>query len=141
MQAIEALQQMFISNLLPNRKLAYFGDQNLGGLGTGKDRKKRLLFYYMEDAVKKKYALFFTSRHEIIMRQLLHIAQACVCWPVFIIYVQLLFISMILTSLYQQVCLQIFRVCKVASRGIQGPAAIYQTEGYEGCLQPFEGEA
>ena len=53
-QAIAALQEIFLANLLPDSRLVFFEEQKLGSLGTGKERRQRLLYYYMEDAVKKR---------------------------------------------------------------------------------------
>lgn len=54
LQAIDALKELFTTILLPDRKLLFFEQQALASLPEGKEGIRRLLYYYMEDAVKKR---------------------------------------------------------------------------------------
>lgn len=54
LQAIDALKVLFTTILLPDRKLLFFEQQPLGALPEGKEGARRLLYYYMEDAIKKR---------------------------------------------------------------------------------------
>jgi ribosome biogenesis protein MAK21 len=52
--ANDALKELFTTILLPDRKLLFFEQQALSLLPEGKEGSRRLLYYYMEDAVKKR---------------------------------------------------------------------------------------
>ena len=43
--------------LLPNRKLLFFEQQPLAALPDSKEGRRRLLYFFVEDAVKKRCAL------------------------------------------------------------------------------------
>ena len=56
-QAIDALTEVFIVALLPNRKLRAWSEQNLlSGPVTSKDDRRRLLYYHVEDCIKSRWA-------------------------------------------------------------------------------------
>ena len=58
-QAIAALQELFRDALLPpNRKLRYFSEQPLSASGAAPHERKRLLYWHVEDLVKRAYARF-----------------------------------------------------------------------------------
>ena len=48
------MKVLFTTILLPDRKLLFFEQQPLGALPEGKEGARRLLYYYMEDAIKKR---------------------------------------------------------------------------------------
>ena len=56
-QAINALKELFCTVLLPDRKLLFFEQQSLGSLPVGKAGRRHMLYFYMEDAIKKRCAL------------------------------------------------------------------------------------
>ena len=55
LQALDALRELFTVTALPDRKLKYFDQQPLGLEGAGKVGEKRLLYWLVEDMVKKRY--------------------------------------------------------------------------------------
>ena len=55
LQAIDALKEIFLVALLPDRKLRFFEQQPLGAVPDNKEGNRRLLFYYVEDCLKKRY--------------------------------------------------------------------------------------
>ena len=58
--AIDTLKDLFLSDLLPDRKLSYFHEQPIppdGGAG-GAAEERALVFWYFEDAIKRRYAQF-----------------------------------------------------------------------------------
>jgi len=63
--ALDALTALFTSELLPDRKLRYFHEQPLEQCDADtEDGEVRLLMWYMEDAVKKKYGQFVVDLEE-----------------------------------------------------------------------------
>ena len=54
MQAIDALKEVFTLSLLPDRKLHFLEEHMLSALPKGKLGKQYLLFWYFEDALKKR---------------------------------------------------------------------------------------
>ena len=54
-QAIDALREVFTVALLPDRKLVSFEEQPLSAVPSGKEGLRRLLYYYFEDQLKKRY--------------------------------------------------------------------------------------
>lgn len=63
--ALDALTALFTSELLPDRKLAYFHEQPLDQVDVGtEDGEVRLLLWYVEDAIKKKYGQFVVDLEE-----------------------------------------------------------------------------
>ncbi|KAF5834970.1 CBF/Mak21 family-domain-containing protein [Dunaliella salina] len=63
-QAIEALQELFCSVLLPDRKLVHFEQQPLHLLPAGKEGSKYLLWWYLEDQIKVRYNLLIAALEE-----------------------------------------------------------------------------
>ncbi|GFR50755.1 hypothetical protein Agub_g13022, partial [Astrephomene gubernaculifera] len=63
-QAMEALQELFTSVLLPDRKLKYLEQQPLPHLLPGRDGDKQLLLWWTEDCVKRRYAQFVAALEE-----------------------------------------------------------------------------
>ncbi|KAL4421400.1 hypothetical protein ABPG75_010691 [Micractinium tetrahymenae] len=59
--AMDALKELFISVLLPDRKLRFFEQQPLDKLEAGRDGERRLLYWLLEDGLKKRYASFIES--------------------------------------------------------------------------------
>ena len=53
-QAIEALREVFVAALLPDRKLRWLAQQPLAALEPGRQGEKRLLFWHLEDSIKKR---------------------------------------------------------------------------------------
>ena len=61
-QAIQALEELFKSALLPSdRKLKYFADQNLKDSDKFPHERKRLMYWYVEDYIKRCYHRFVQS--------------------------------------------------------------------------------
>ena len=61
-QAVGALTELFRDALLPpNRKLKYFSEQPLGASGDAPNERKRLLYWHVEDLVKRAYARFVNA--------------------------------------------------------------------------------
>ena len=54
-QAMDALKELFKNVLLPPRRLLFLELQPLGALPEGRDGQRRLLYFYLEDAIKKRY--------------------------------------------------------------------------------------
>ena len=50
--------------LLPDRKLKFFEQQPLATVPANKEGTRRLLFYYVEDCLKKRYSSFVTGLEE-----------------------------------------------------------------------------
>ncbi|CAL8467747.1 g7285 [Coccomyxa elongata] len=57
-QAIDALREIFIAALLPDRKLKFFEEQPIAAVPSNKDGMRRLLYFYVEDQIKRRYAAF-----------------------------------------------------------------------------------
>ena len=55
MQAIDALKELFLVALLPDRRLKFFEQQPLAAVPGNKEGRKRLLYWYLEDCIKKRY--------------------------------------------------------------------------------------
>lgn len=51
-------QELFLTHLLPDRKLRVLEAQPLAALPPGKDGERRLLMWAVEDAVKSRYAQY-----------------------------------------------------------------------------------
>lgn len=61
-QAVAALQELFRDALLPpDRKLKYFSEQPLEKSGAGPLERKRLLYWYIEDMIKRAYTRFVNA--------------------------------------------------------------------------------
>jgi len=63
-QAIEALQELCLTVILPDRKLKFLEQQPVHSLPEGRDGRKRLLFWCVEDAVKRRYNMLVTALEE-----------------------------------------------------------------------------
>jgi ribosome biogenesis protein MAK21 len=63
-QAIEALQELCLTVVLPDRKLKYLEQQPVDALPEGKEGKKQLLMWCVEDAVKRRYNMLVTALEE-----------------------------------------------------------------------------
>ena len=63
-QAIDALKEIFLVALLPDRKLKFFEQQPLAVVPANKEGNRRLLLYYVEDCLKKRYSSFVTGLEE-----------------------------------------------------------------------------
>ncbi|EIE24712.1 hypothetical protein COCSUDRAFT_14147 [Coccomyxa subellipsoidea C-169] len=57
-QAIDALREIFIAALLPDRKLKFFEEQPIAAVPDNKEGMRRLLYFYVEDQIKRRYAAF-----------------------------------------------------------------------------------
>lgn len=55
LQAIDALKEIFLVALLPDRKLRFFEQQPLAAVPDNKEGHRRLLFFHVEDCLKKRY--------------------------------------------------------------------------------------
>lgn len=55
-QAIEALREVFLAALLPDRKLRFLSQQPLAALPNSREGERRLLYWHLEDCIKKRYA-------------------------------------------------------------------------------------
>ena len=64
LQAIDALKEIFLVALLPDRKLKFFEQQPLLSVPANKAGTRQLLFFYVEDCLKKRYAQFVTGLEE-----------------------------------------------------------------------------
>ncbi|XP_071716920.1 protein SLOW WALKER 2 [Rutidosis leptorrhynchoides] len=60
----EALKEMFISSLLPDRKLRTLFQQPLNHLPESKDANSLLLFWYWEECLKQRYERYIYSLEE-----------------------------------------------------------------------------
>ena len=61
-QAMQALEELFKTVLLPSdRKLKYFADQNLKESNKFPHERKRLMYWYVEDYIKRCYHRFVQS--------------------------------------------------------------------------------
>jgi len=58
---IDALKELFLISLLPDRKLKYFGQQPLHVLSESKDGNSLLLFWYWEDFLKHRFERFVVA--------------------------------------------------------------------------------
>ncbi|KAI7841479.1 hypothetical protein COHA_004873 [Chlorella ohadii] len=56
--AMDALKELFTTVLLPNRKLRFFEQQPLDKVEAGREGERRLLYWLVEDGVKKRYATY-----------------------------------------------------------------------------------
>lgn len=63
--ALDALKELWLEVLLPDRKLKFFEQQPLGAIKSGKDHDRALMFWSYEDALKKRYAAFIESLDEL----------------------------------------------------------------------------
>ncbi|KAG1665927.1 hypothetical protein FOA52_004516 [Chlamydomonas sp. UWO 241] len=64
-QAIEALQELFLTCLLPSRRMKFLEQQPVHLLqAESKDGRKRLLLWYIEDSVKRRYSIFVGALEE-----------------------------------------------------------------------------
>ena len=63
-QAIDALKEIFLVALLPDRKLKFFEQQPLAAVPANKEGSRRLLLWYVEDCLKKRYSSFVTGLEE-----------------------------------------------------------------------------
>ncbi|BBM98893.1 ribosome biogenesis protein MAK21 [Marchantia polymorpha subsp. ruderalis] len=61
---IDALKELFLYNLLPDRKLKYFAQQPLATLPEGKERSSLLLDWIWEDCLKHRFERFVISLDE-----------------------------------------------------------------------------
>ena len=52
--AVEALRELFTVALLPDRRLRSLGQQPLGALPAGRDGARRLLYWHLEDCIKRR---------------------------------------------------------------------------------------
>ena len=59
--ALDALKEIWLEVLLPERKLNFFEQQPLGAIKSGKDHDRALLYWAYEDALKQRYAAFIES--------------------------------------------------------------------------------
>ena len=63
-QAIDALKEIFLVALLPDRKLKFFEQQPLAAVPANKEGSRHLLLFYVEDCLKKRYSSFVTGLEE-----------------------------------------------------------------------------
>ena len=63
-QAIDALKEIFLVALLPDRKLKFFEQQPLASVPATKEGSRHLLLFYVEDCLKKRYSSFVTGLEE-----------------------------------------------------------------------------
>ena len=56
-QAIDALREIFVVALLPDRKLRFFEEQPLARVPPGREGDRALLQFVVEDAMKRRCAL------------------------------------------------------------------------------------
>lgn len=66
-QAVEALAELFRTVLLPDRKLLSLEQQPglLAGLPPGRDGERALLYWWVEDCIKKRYGQFVEALEEL----------------------------------------------------------------------------
>lgn len=64
LQAIDALKEIFLIALLPDRKLKFFEQQPLAAVPANKEGSRHLLFFFVEDCLKKRYSSFVTGLEE-----------------------------------------------------------------------------
>lgn len=56
--AMDALKELFTTVLLPDRKLRFFEQQPLDKVEAGREGERRLLYWLVEDGIKKRYATY-----------------------------------------------------------------------------------
>ncbi|KAG0631987.1 hypothetical protein M758_1G296500 [Ceratodon purpureus] len=61
---IEALRELFLRSLLPDRKLKYLNQQPLSSLADSKEGSALLLYWYFEDCLKRRYERFVVALEE-----------------------------------------------------------------------------
>lgn len=69
--ALETLKDLFSNNLLPDRKLSFFQDQQC--LQHPNTTDTHLVFWYFEDAIKRRFALFVECLEEASHDSLPHV--------------------------------------------------------------------
>ena len=60
-QAIEALREVFLAALLPDRKLRFLSQQPLTSLPTSREGERRLLYWHLEYCIKRRCALILCT--------------------------------------------------------------------------------
>ena len=64
-QSITALETLFRESLLPDRKLRYFSEQPLSVAASAPHERKRLMYWYVEDSIKRMYLRFIAALDEL----------------------------------------------------------------------------
>ena len=78
--AVDTLKDLFLSDLLPDRKLSFFHEQAVpADVGAGGIEEERaLVFWYFEDAIKGRYAQFVEHLEGAMQDALPHVKKkAC----------------------------------------------------------------
>ena len=78
--AIDTLKDLFLSDLLPDRKLSYFHEQSLPQDGTEftPEMERASVFWFYEDAIKGRYAQFVQHLESAMHDSLPHVKKkAC----------------------------------------------------------------
>lgn len=68
-QAIEALREVFLAALLPDRKLRFLSQQPLASLPNSREGERRLLYWHLEDCIKKRCVLSSELRHKLMCKK------------------------------------------------------------------------
>ena len=75
--AIDTLKDLFLNDLLPSRKLLFFHEQPVPK-GSATIDERLLVFWYFEDALKHRYALFIEHLESAMQDTLSHVKKkAC----------------------------------------------------------------
>ena len=64
-QSITALETLFRESLLPDRKLKYFSEQPLAASADAPHERKRLMYWHVEDSIKRMYLRFIGALDEL----------------------------------------------------------------------------
>ena len=85
-QAVDAIAEVFVVALLPDRKLKAWSEQQLpSGSVTKKEARRSLMYMYLEDCIKTRCAdLLHITRVMLQLHTIIHIASnqgsmACLC--------------------------------------------------------------
>ena len=76
---IQALRELFAAVLLPDRRLRSLAQQPLAALPPGREGSRHLLYWYLEDCIKKRYGrggLARAMRHASIHSHLLFLLES-----------------------------------------------------------------
>lgn len=75
--AVDTLKDLFLSDLLPDRKLLYFHEQPVpqDGAGDSTEAERATVFWYFEDAIKSRYAQFVQHLEGAMQDSLPHVKK------------------------------------------------------------------
>ena len=71
---IEAVKDLFLTNILPDRKLRRFHENDLGNSGVTDEHR---IYWYFEDSIKEKYSNFIDVLNDGLQGTLLYFKRTC----------------------------------------------------------------